>query len=121
MRKVTLMNCTPHEIVVRSEDGAVLYSIAPSGNIARADGVRKHVEDLILDMRAGHGKPVPVCRVSYGSLTGLPEPHDGVLYVVSVLAAQAAKAVGRSDVLVVDQAVRDEQGRVIGCRGFARV
>lgn len=46
-----------------------------------------------------------------------------VYYVVSLVVAQAARAIGRTtaDLLTPGQQVRDETGRVTGCRSLARV
>jgi len=48
----------------------------------------------------------------------LPDPPEGVYYIVSLAVAQAAR---RPDLLVPDDMVRDEQGRILGCRRFAVV
>lgn len=47
----------------------------------------------------------------------LPEPEDGVTYVVSRLVAMAS---GRSDLVFPYDFVRDDEGNIIGCRTFAR-
>jgi hypothetical protein len=60
-----------------------------------------------------------ITRTSFGRLEGLPDPQPGVLYLTSALAAQAAAASGRTDVVMVDDPVRDDQGRVIGARALA--
>jgi adenine/guanine phosphoribosyltransferase-like PRPP-binding protein len=41
-----------------------------------------------------------------------------VVYLVSNIVAQAVR---RDDVLIVDDIVRDGEGRILGCRAFARV
>ena len=38
-----------------------------------------------------------VCRQEFGEVVGLPEPKDGVLYIVSALVLSAVKAQGRTD------------------------
>lgn len=55
----------------------------------------------------------------FGKVENLPEPQEGVVYVVSALVAQAVP--DREDVFIPDDTVRDEQGRIIGVRALARV
>lgn len=49
-------------------------------------------------------------------LEGLPEEQEGTVIVVSDITYQAAKPLGRKDLV---KAVRDDAGRIIGCRGLA--
>lgn len=65
------------------------------------------------------GAVLPVMHTTYGEVEGLPEPEAGTIYVVSALTAQAVPE--RVDVYITDDAVRDDAGRVIGCRGLAHV
>ncbi len=46
-------------------------------------------------------------------------PSLGRYIVVSDLAYQAAKPLGRKDLLRAGVAVRDDTGRIIGCQGLA--
>lgn len=64
------------------------------------------------------GCPVPVVRQSFGDVHGLPDPEAGTIYIVSMPVAQA---VGRSrdDVFVPGEQIRDETGRIVGCRSIA--
>jgi len=47
------------------------------------------------------------------------DPRPDTIYVVSALVAQAVPE--RQDVFIVDDAVRDDQGRIIGARALAHV
>ena len=40
-------------------------------------------------------------------------------YLVSALTAQAVK--NRHDILIVDGAVRDNEGKIVGCTAFGRI
>lgn len=111
-----LVNLTPHPIVLCSADGAPVITIPPSGNVARCSTQREMVDRFEVD-----GVTATVNANTLGNLEGLPDPAPDTYYVVSMIAATAAAKSGRThDVLVPDEAVRDPQGRVIGCRGFAR-
>lgn len=65
--------------------------------------------------------PVQVYQATPGPVEGLPEPDPAcrVRYIVSRVVAEAAR--GRADLLIPDDTVRDEQGRIIGCRALARL
>lgn len=107
---MTIINLTPHAINFLREDNSVLATVEPSGTIARASQTREAV---------GEVNGIVVNQCSYGSVTGLPDPQDGTIYLVSALTAQACPE--RPDVFITDDAVRDENGRIIGCRAIARI
>lgn len=119
-RPVKLVNLTPHEIrlvrpahlVLLKAHPEVVFRIPPARQVARV-AVRR--ED------AGHidagGVPIPLARTRYGEIEGLPSPQPGTLYIVSSLVAAAAR--DRTDLLIPDELVRDEQGKVVGARGLA--
>lgn len=104
----TLINLTPHEINIHC--GSEVISVPPSGTLARCAEVRTEV---------GRVTDIPVTRVSYGEVSGLPEPDGKTGYIVSALVAQAVK--GRGDVFIPGPAVRDEAGRIVGCLGLSVV
>lgn len=63
------------------------------------------------------GLSAPVSDLAAGPLTNLPDVIPGTWYIVPRISAEAAR---RSDFVFPDDEVRDEEGRIIGCRGFAR-
>ena len=128
-----LRNLTPHKICLyRVQDtvlgtydnqyhpntGARPFRVLPSEGHARAG----QGEDMKGTITVGR-EMVPVFVKTYGEPIGLPAPEDGTLLIVSTLTAQAAKRAGRdtSDLLVPAHPVRDKEGRIIGCAGFARI
>ncbi|MEE4419505.1 hypothetical protein [Streptomyces bugieae] len=62
---------------------------------------------------------VPVETIEYGHAYGLPDPHDGISFVVSLPVALALIP-HRSDLLVPYREVRNASGTVIGCRSLAQ-
>jgi len=62
-----------------------------------------------------------VCEVVFGEVSGLPEPVEGTMLIVSALVAQAAK---RGDVVSPatghPQTVRNEKGHIVSVPGFVR-
>lgn len=108
-----LINLTPHPLTIWSGE-AIVINQRPDGPMARCAETRTAADAVTVD---GHELPVSV--VGFGEVTGLPAPQDGVLYVVSRATAEAVP--DRADVVYPDGQVRDEQGRIVGCRGLARV
>ena len=54
-------------------------------------------------------------------LVGSIKLYEIIERCTSALAAQAAKAAGRTDVLAPGPLVRNEQGQPIGCQGLSRI
>ena len=108
-----IRNLTPHEVKVMDNDGNVIATFSSEGE-ARA---RQH--DVLVGEIAG----IPIVKTEFGEVTGLPEPAEGVVFIVSKITRDAADDQGRTtdDLLIPSQAVRDDQGHIIGCRAFARV
>jgi hypothetical protein len=110
-----LINLTPHVLSFMPQGpGGPVVTIEPSGIVARCATARVQVGTVTVD-----GVTVPVNKTEFGEVTGLPEPQTDTIYIVSSLVAQAVP--DRQDVFIVDDAVRDEQGRIIGARALAHV
>ena len=107
---MTIVNLTPHALSLIV--GPETVTVPPSGTVARVTVTREPAGAVTVD-----GVQVPLYRTTYGAVEGLPDPQPDTLYVVSALVASAAR--GRDDLVVPDDLVRDEQGRVIGARGLA--
>jgi hypothetical protein len=63
---MNIINMTPH--VVRLNDGR---EFAPSGAVARVSAMYSEFDER------------GVCRASFGTVNGLPNPVEGTLYIVS--------------------------------------
>lgn len=61
----------------------------------------------------------PESAARLGQVENLPAPQPWVAYIVSRVVAEAAR--GRDDLFIVDDAVRDGEGRIVGARALARV
>jgi hypothetical protein len=117
-----LINATPHVITIVSKQGVqqdskkqflaetveVVKEIPSSGILPR---VSMSNED------AGEIDGIPIQSVLYGDIQGLPEPQEGVYYIVSGLVAQAASKIGRKDCLAPGALVRDKNNPsvILGC------
>lgn len=105
-----IINLTPHEVRVYPlgytiEDDCVV--LPPSGQVARVT-----MSTVLVDV-AG---PIDLVRNTAGTVTGLPEPVEGTLYVVSALVRLAVPH--RVDVASPGELIRDTNGQPIGCRGL---
>lgn len=107
----TIINLTPHAINFLGADGAALLTVAPSGTVARCATTATEIGDI---------DGIPIRVSTFGDVVGLPAPVAGTILIVSAITAQAVKGL-RDDVFIPDDAVRDDAGRIIGCRALGRV
>jgi len=118
MKNVKFVNLTPHEIVVYMKDDIEQMRIPPSGKVARVSVIRQQVKEI---------EGIPVYNCEFGNVEGIPEPKEGVIYIVSTLVRQALTRRGeiRADVIAPDTSpdsvVRDKEGKTIGVRAFQYV
>ena len=108
--EIKMVNLTPHAITFVNAEGNVARTVTPSGSLARVSCKTVTVGEI-----AG----IPVTETVYGEVEGLPSPQENTIYIVSALVAQ--RCTGRTDVFVPSEQIRDDQGRVIGCRSLGRV
>nr|DAV40548.1 MAG TPA: hypothetical protein [Caudoviricetes sp.] len=108
-----LVNMTPHPVTVYEMDGATPVVTVPSSGMVRvAETVRVCCE--------GEGEVALVdIERDPDHIEGLPGYNEDRYVIVSDLAYQAAKPLGRDDLLRPGPAVRDARGRIIGCKGLA--
>lgn len=127
------VNMTPHSINLVTITGhSALTTIEPSGQTLRVPRPKdEKVTEVTVgtsDRRMNGTATVTVNRKVFAGLsavvvdaegneTALPEPVEGTYYIVSRIACEAMPE--RSDLLMVDGTVRDENGRIIGCTGFS--
>ena len=62
---------------------------------------------------------IPINHVVMGNVTGLPDPQQDTVFIVSRIVADAVK--DRQDVLIVDKTIRDADGKITGCLALAHV
>ena len=113
-----LVNLTPHSITFVLPDRQI--TIGPSGTVARCSVEKNPCGAITLYDGAKVLAEIPLNQNQYGEVTGLPDPQPDTYYIVSLIVAQALRG-KRDDVLVVDDTVRDSEGRIIGARALARL
>jgi len=114
METTQLVNLTPHTINFVAEDGTQLLSLESQG-VARVASSTEVVGYLQVGEVV-----VPQTHTTFGEVEGLPEQAPGVGYIVSnmIISALAQQGIRRNDLFTPGLQVRDEQGRVIGCRSL---
>lgn len=103
-----ILNLTPHAVNIVREDDTI-FTIAPSGTVARVSQMREQI---------GYIEGIPLNVSKFGEVVDLPEQQEGVFLIVSRLVISALP--DREDLIVPDDLVRDNEGRITGCRSFSR-
>lgn len=103
-----IVNLTPHALNVCDKDG-LSVEIKPSGTVARVATKREVVAEI---------NGIEVFRTQFGEVENMPDEQDGVVYVVSAIVLNALG--GRYDVFCPGEAIRNESGQVVGCRGLSQ-
>lgn len=118
-----IVNLTPHALTFMNDLHDVVANILPSGMVARCTVRREEIAQVTIVDTEPHQfidhdeVKIPIHRTTFGAVEGLPEPQGDTIYIVSTIVAQAVP--DRQDVFIVDDAVRDETGRIIGARALA--
>lgn len=102
--KVQILNCTPHSITVAG------HTFLPAGVCPRVAITRRELEPIM---------GIPVVQSQSGEVSGLPRQKAATYLVVSRQVAESAPE--RRDLLVVDGAIRDAEGKIVGAERFAQI
>ncbi|MBD8045821.1 hypothetical protein [Clostridium faecium] len=104
-KNIEILNYTPHTVNI-IQQGKV-KNLVSVGN-ARCIQETKKIGEI---------NNIPITSTTFGQVEGLPEEKEGVYYIVSRLILQACPQ--RRDLLVPNDIVRDEEGKIIGCKSLA--
>lgn len=102
-----IINLTPHEIDILTDKG--FLAIEPSGKIARVKEERTLVKEE---------NGVNFFKTSYSDVTDLPDEKENTILIVSAMVAGRLK--DRKDVFYPCDFVRDENGKIIECKGLTK-
>ena len=97
-----VINCTPHDITIMNSKKIVIEA---SGIVARVSTTMNP---------SGMIGNIPLSETRFGEVENLPEPKKHTRYLVSRMVMEACP--NRHDLLVPGECVRDEEGRIIGCK-----
>ena len=104
---MTILNYTPHTVNIVNSGGEKIQDFPPMGE-ARCRQTTKVI---------GNITGIPITSATFGEVEGLPKEVEGTYYIVSRLIRQALP--NRKDLLVPNELVRDEKGKIIGCKSLA--
>lgn len=98
-----IINLTPYNLNVIGKT----EPIKPSGTTARLHTNLMKVCEI---------DGIPIMSSVNSGVSNLPEPKEGVLYIVAAYIRQACS--DRKDLASPAKVIRDEKGAVIGCAAF---
>lgn len=104
------VNLTPHAVIIVNADGETVRTFEPSGQLARVSATTEKIDEI---------DGIAITQSKFSDVTGLPKAEKDTFYIVSSLVASRCK--DRTDVLIPNESVRDDKGRIIGCRSLGRV
>lgn len=111
-----IMNLTPHALtIISGENNMQKLVIEPSGVVARVSTRTESIGSITTD----DGFNIPLTTTVFGRLEGLPAPEEGTIYVVSSLVA--GRVPYRPDVMIPNESIRDDKGRIIGCLSLGKI
>lgn len=102
----TFINLTPHTInlVNPNNNYEILISFESKGSVRVSMEKEFSIQDGI-----------PVGKIKYTSLDGLPDPQPNTYYILSSIAFNKAKEIGRTDICFpAGEMFRDQDGNIIG-------
>lgn len=100
------VNLTPHNITIYNAQGEKI-DVPKSGNVARVETTNKIIDEI---------NSIEIFYTTYTDVEGLPEPEDGVVYIVSGMVA--SRCSHRSDVMSPGLYIRNDKGVIVGCQGL---
>jgi hypothetical protein len=107
MKKI--VNLTQHDVNI-IEDGKEINSFPKcEGEIPRVS-----IEDKVVSSING----IDIFNVELGEVKNLPKPKEGHVFIVSRMVVEAVEK--RNDLINPHGLVRDDDGQIIGARGFAK-
>ena len=111
-KNIKVINCTPHDVNIITENGSITFP--KSGIIPRLTESQKKINSI-----NSNGIEIDIMAKSFLEPEGLPEPQEGTIFIVSALVAGAVK--NRNDLFIPNDTIRDDQGRIVGCKNLAKI
>lgn len=108
-----LVNLTQHVVNIVDPLGLKNMDIPPSGVEARVALTQKHIGYANPE---GSQVPISLFTVEKGAVEGLPDPEEGVIYIVSALVREGVP--DRKDVASPGEQVRDKDKKPCGCKSL---
>ncbi len=107
---MTIINLTPHEINLfeTSTTTSPTTTIQPTSPPARVSTTTTFTRMLGV---------ARITKTVFGEVQNLPEPQEGVIYIVSRIVRTACP--NRNDLFYPNELVRDGKGNIIGCQSLS--
>ena len=112
-----IVNCTPHEVNVIIDD---------NNRINYASDKNHQIRVSCKSVEVAKYNNIPIRCNWYGDVENMPSKEElkDTLFIVSRIAYEAIKLKYEDEIIehfmVPDGAVRDSEGKIIGCTGFAQ-
>jgi hypothetical protein len=106
-----IKNFTPHEIVLVTSEKNIVF---PSVGNARVSVVNKKSKKIEIENNV-----IELFTENFGSVEGLPAPELGTLFIVSRLVFDASHE--RNDLTFPIGLIRDQTGKIVGCKGLRTI
>lgn len=124
---IILVNLTPHQLTISTKEVLVDSWLRPDGPdeiigtseiIIPASGVITRIqEEQSKTTERWLGQAIGIQKIAFTDILDLPEKQKGVVYIVSRIVAQHLG--DRADVFCPGDLIRDENGRIVACKGLA--
>lgn len=102
-----ILNYTPHNINLVDSNGNTIVTYESNG-LSRVSVSQKLV---------GKINDFDLFETVYGEVEGLPKEEEGTFYIVSSIVLANSN---RNDLIVSNDYLRSEDGRIIGCKSFTK-
>lgn len=114
-----IVNCTPHDVHLCDDEGNVIRTFPASGTEFRVD--EKFSPMPLTSERFGF--PVSMRQRAKVDASILPKYDIDRLIIVSRLFVEAciAQGIPTSEMVFPIDLVRDDAGKVVGCKGFGKL
>lgn len=123
---ITLINLTPHDLVVKTQELLIDDSLRPGGweetissfdlVIPKSGLVTRIVEKSEISTRF-LSYVLKTKAIRFSGLKDMPDPKPNTIFVTSRIVGEKIK--DRKDVFFPGELIRDENGNIIGCEGLA--
>lgn len=114
---MNLINLTEHPIMLMTKDKLVIKKFEGAG---KDNAARVTCKDTVSDtIKINDKVVVDVVKKQFGSVYNLPEPKNGIGYIVSRIVAEACR--DRTDLYMTANPVRNSDRQIIGCTAFSQL
>ena len=108
MKMKNVINLTPHPVIILLDNGEI-------NNYESQGSLRLSTSTIKTDV-LNDGTPISITK--FGDLVDIPQINEDTMYIVSSIICNANR--DRADFFMPDQIVRNETGKILGCRSLTQ-